>query len=282
VSDVCHDDEDRYKAGARRVSQSQISAFSECPRRWGGQYLGGFKGSFAAASFGSKVHELVECILTEGGDAAAQRAVDASAELALASALAHIVPGHAGNGRIWEAQYYLHVASIDVQLPIKPDFCCRADNLFGDLKTTGQEPDSCFVYHQQPGLTRWGRPAKTLADALQARLYAYGLMLQWRTQKITARWCYGQRGTNKTWYVERAFCLTETREWLEEHAWPAANIIAGLWQRHQTGAANWMVLPPDPNSCGHVGRNCQHLLAMCKLDASGAVPLAQLRRKQST
>lgn len=108
---------------------------------------------------------------------------------------------------------------------------------------------------------------KSLAEDVQANVYAYGLMKVFGKIVIGARWVYVNKKTYESWPVDHEFRLKETTEWLHD------NIDATIELIHtfRDEKLEALDLPGDLEACGGVGRFCDHK-DRCLIGPVGELP----------
>jgi hypothetical protein len=298
-----------------RVSVSQIKMFHPgaggCPRKWALHYLAKVpRLPNLALTDGIRLHECIQQYLTltpdewarrwpsywQPGMTSEQTARVKTARLALAMA------PHVPDGRmppVVEPTEFLEVPELDTAIYIKPDLT-RDRRWFVDWKSTSatnrrsewclQQPE---FWANGPDALSWdqlepstlesfaARGIRWLADDIQARVYAHGLMQQWREVKVTARWVYGSKkfavtDQPKTWIVEHTFERAETRAWVEKNVWPTIDTMNTIRAAYEQGRLDSPLLVPHaPASCEGIGKFCD-ALGPCGFQPS-PVPLSRLR-----
>ena len=195
-----------------------------------------------------------------------------TAQLALAM-IAHEPAGRMP--ALSETTDFLEIPEIDTRIYIKPDLQ-RDRKVFVDWKTTSARTKKSEWCLQQPDF--WGeglqeaelkalaeRGVKWLADNIQARVYAHGLMQLWREVRVTARWVYGSKKfkpteTPKVWIVEHTFERAETRAWVEKNVWPTIQVMNTIRAAFEAGKLDsTLLVPHNVDSCEHVGKFCDAL-----------------------
>lgn len=282
-----------------RVSASQLKMFHPgaggCPRKWALHYLAHVpRLPSPALTDGIRLHECIaqlfqlaredweRCwpVFVAPDAPAEQQAAAKTAQLALAMA------GEAPAGAmppIVESTDMLEVPELDTAFYIKPDWT-RDRAVFLDWKTTSAVSRTSEWVLQDP---EWYKGARTmradvkfLKDDIQARLYAYGLMMLWHEVKIRARWVYGSKKFEpgqrpKVWIVEHTFHRPETRAWVEKHVWPTVRTMNTIRAAHEAGRLDSPLLVPHyGEACGFTGRFCD-ALGHCGFRSS-PVPMGKL------
>jgi hypothetical protein len=184
----------------------------------------------------------------------------------------------------------LEVPELDTRIFIKPDGQ-RDRKIFVDWKTTSARTKKSEWCLQEPAF--WGeglqdvelkalaeRGIKFLADNIQARVYAHGLMQFWREVKVTARWVYGSKKfapteRPKVWIVEHTFHREDTRRWVEENVWPTIQVMNTIRAAFEAGRLDsTLLIPHNVDACEHTGKFCD-ALGHCSFQPS-PIPLGRL------
>jgi hypothetical protein len=298
---VSLDEEDallNLRTGMRfRTSVSQIKMFHPgaggCPRKWALHYLSRVpRLPGQALTDGIRLHTCLDQLrklapeewakrwplYPEPGMTREQLAIVKTAQLAMA--MSQHTP--AGNMPVVsEPTYMLDVPEIDTAIYIKPDLT-RDRRVFVDWKSTSavtrksewcvQSPTFYLTGNQDGtpvsestmvGLRKLG--VRFLQDDIQARVYAHGLMQQWREVRITAKWVYGSKRFElgdepRTWTVEHTFERGETRAWVERYVWPTVEVMNTLRAAFEQGKIDsTLLVPHNEASCEGVGKFCDAL-----------------------
>lgn len=286
-----------------RMSASQLKLFHPgaggCPRKWALHYLArvprlpgvaltdGIRLHECAADFFQLPREDWERrwpLFVGPGASPADQATAKTAQLALA--MAGEAPAPNGMPPLVEGTDMLEVPELDTAFYIKPDWARRASpepSIFLDWKSTsatGRTSEWCLQDPEWYAGKSIRADVKFLRDDIQARLYAYGLMLLWHETKIRARWVYGSKKFDlgqrpKVWIVEHTFHRAETREWVEQHVWPTVRTMNTIRAAYEAGRLDSALLVPHwGESCGFTGRFCD-AMGHCGFQKS-PVPMGKL------
>lgn len=283
-----------------RISASQLKMFHPgaggCPRKWALHYLAHVpRLPGVALADGIRLHECVADLFQMSDVAAWEKkwptfvSLDAPAEQqarAKTAQLALAMAGEAPGGNmppVVESTDMLEVPELETAFYIKPDWH-RDHAIFVDWKTTSATSRTSEWCLQDP---EWYKGARTiradvkfLKDDIQARLYAYGLMLLWHEVKIRARWVYGSKKFDpgqrpKVWIVEHTFHRPETRDWVEKNVWPTVRTMNTIRAAFEAGRLDSpLLVPHHGEACGFTGRFCD-ALGHCGFRAS-PVPMGKL------
>jgi PD-(D/E)XK nuclease superfamily len=244
-----------------KISVKQVKMFLECPRRWVAHYL-------------HRVPQLQGPALVEGN--------------ALHSQLAALVAGtpppydrESRYGKLGQAmiehlplsQWGPPLAEVEWVIP-GPD--CEIDlrcdvvaerGYFLDWKSTGAQRPT----QKLPGGEQYWT-LQTLEHDLQARIYAWGLMLRWGCPTIRARWVYGSKRfdpgqTPRTWVVDHTFQRAETTTWVETNVFPVIEAIRAHRAAFAASAFQCRDVPHRPEACDWTGRWCD-AAGQCGLTSS--------------
>ncbi len=231
-----------------RVSVKQIKLFLECPRRWALHYL-------------ARVPQLQGPALVEGN--------------ALHSQLAALVAGttppydrESRYGKLGQAMIE-HLPQRESATPevewVIPGPDCEIDlrcdvvaeyEYFLDWKSTGAQRPT----QKLPGGEAYWT-LQSLDSDLQARIYAWGLMLRWGCPTIRARWVYGSKRfdpgqTPRTWTVDHTFERAETTAWVETNVFPVIEAIRAHRAAFAVAPFQSRDVPHRPEACDWTGRWC--------------------------
>ena len=286
-----------------RVSASQLKMFHPgaggCPRKWALHYLSHVpRLPSPALTDGIRAHECIADLFTlprEDWEAKWPVFVppDAPSDLqarAKTARLALAMSEHAPEGKMppsVESTDMLVIPELETSFYIKPDWCRReaaGASVFLDWKTTSATSRTSEWVLQDPEWYKNARSiradVKFLKDDIQARLYAYGLMMLWHEVKIRARWVYGSKKFDgvqkpKVWIVEHTFHRADTREWVEKFIWPTVRTMNTIRAAHEAGRLDSpLLVPHHGESCGFTGRFCD-ALGHCGFRSS-PVPMGKL------
>lgn len=288
-----------------RVSVSQIKMFHPdaggCPRKWALHYLSRVpRLPSPALTDGIRLHECIQQHFQLAPDEWTRRwptflAPDADLARVKTAQLALAMVPWVPAGRmppVSEPTHMLEVPELDTAIYIKPDLV-RDHRWFVDWKSTSATSRKSEWCLQQPDF--WGadlnrgslqalaaRGIRFLRDDVQARVYAHGLMQQWREVRVTARWVYGSKKFSpdgdqpKVWIVEHTFERAETRAWVEKHVWPTIDTMNTIRAAFEQGRLDsTLLIPHNADACGHTGRFCD-ALGHCGFQES-PVTLTKLR-----
>ena len=231
-----------------KVSVKQIKLFLECPRRWALHYL-------------HRVPQLQGPALVEG--------------VALHSQLAALVAGtpppydrESRYGKLGQAmiehlppngtplaEVEWLISGPDCEIDLRCDVVDKPA-YFLDWKSTGAQRPA----QKLPGGEKYWA-LQSLANDLQARIYAWGLMQRWGTPKVLARWVYGSKRfdpgqTPRTWVVDHEFERAETQAWVETNVFPVIEAIRAHRQAFAAAPFAGRDVPHRPEACDWTGRWC--------------------------
>jgi hypothetical protein len=245
-----------------RLSVKQISmfgarersAFGSCPRKWGFAYLDKEKPAYLAPQLvdGIKFHHCIATLVMTGRmpePGELQPGVVLTAEECLPEgnygrmARAAIVLLPHERGWIAEGEYLVPWTTkhgVSCEIDVRPDLWCNGEVIdLIDWKSTGNLRNA----------------VPSLADDIQANVYAYGLLTLSGAEQCQARWIYVEKKTYSTGAVPFVFSRAGAEAWLHAHIDPTNELITAFRDAGMLA----LDLPADEEACGGVGRWCDHM-----------------------
>ena len=190
---------------------------------------------------------------------------------------------------IIEPTWFWEIPELDVAVYIKPDIVHPDHTWFGDWKTTGaKDCQGRFVLQQPefwPILNAAGeRPPKIkmLMDDVQPLVYSHHLMEMKGLKSIRAQWIYCTKKFKhyekpNAWAVRYRFERLSVQEVIERDVLPIIELMVGLRKTlRKKNVDDALLVPHNPNACGHRGRMCD-ALAQCNFKDS-KIKLVEMRK----
>lgn len=241
----------------RAISASQIKSFRACPRKWGWDKLVGVDRGpdTPAQALGSRTHEILEDWLEHGTPPDPREAFTYTHP----RSPTEVITVHPG--QIAQAGLHLLPAPKTVHVEAELHLKTKVGAYYGRIDVHGLDPDGVpfILDHKTTAGFRYALTPATLAEDVQALLYAAWAMVHYKTDKVRLRWIYYlTRGKPKAKQVETTVTAAEIADALAGIDQTAAI----LWEAYRRGL-HAIDLPPRVSSCRDYG-GCQYA-ALCDL-----------------
>lgn len=267
-----------------KISVKQLNMFGcrerpkigGCPRSWGFRYLDKLEPEFLGPPLvdGIKLHACTASLIETGKmpePRCLQPGVVLSAEdvspeghfgrLSRASII-HVPVREYGK---WTVEYvgsfkYTTAHGVEVTIDLRPDLC-------SELDAEGQHAPTMAYLVDFKSTSNKRYALKSLADDVQANVYAHGLMQRGATC-VLARWIYVDKKTYASWHIDHMFHREPVIDFLKNNVDATIELIYTIREQGGLGALD---LPADIEACGGVGRFCDHA-ARCLIGPVGPLP----------
>lgn len=231
----------------------KVDSLDGCPRKWAAQYLEGVRPEYLAPPlvFGIKFHAVCHSMAVDGcmpAPGVLQPGVELTEEDCRPESVYGLMARQAivylpVLSRPWQAEQtwlfpWVTSKGVKVDIDLRPDMCADGTLIhLVDWKSTSAK--------------RWA--LTSLADDVQANLYAYGLMQRFERDAVFASWIYVLKSApHASWPLTCVFHRATCEAWLHNEIDATVDLIAALRETKPRA----MDLPGDLRACDGSGRRC--------------------------